>query len=598
MRQQINTGYFSSLINDYRTKIAEDAGIVDIVTFAEAGWGLGFELFPMQRFVLKAFYGLPLDGADRSIPLYDELNQKLLGTYTEAEMMDFLIENRRTNLKRYIPGQTRRELLLVCGRRASKSNMVSLICCYEAYRMIKLGNPQSYFGFPSGAEIDITTVASVDEQAATLFNMIKTRAIDCPVLKERIQGSTQTYFSLLTDDDVRSGRDASIRVYCGGAGSASLRSKNNLIVVMDEAAHFSKVGRGSLYEVWQTLTPSVATFVPPGSSRGEGKIITLSSPFAKSGLFWEKFRESFNYPEDILMFQMYTSMINLRTDSAFLRSEQRKNRDLFRCEYGGEFSDTIEGWIDSDALEKAVDRTRAYNILKGDPKTAYFMGIDFGGKNDGTSVAIVHREGETILLDYIDVYYSAESDVWDSAVPYYREVNRAFADEEIIPMNRFADEIKLLCEKFNVVDGWFDQFNGYGLLELLKERKLSQFTMRNVSSSLNVQVYQTAKALINTGLLRLFDHPVLIPELAQLEERKDGASMVVEAPQRSGYHDDISDALARAVWSAYNHQRQTRRISVGISGTRAGAGTASYRAFHLDRFKKHGENPRAFATFR
>jgi len=599
MNKKINTGFLSNLVNDYRSKISEDTGIADIVTFSEANWGLSFNMFPMQKFILKTYYGLPLDNTEKSIPLPDELNQKTLGWFTEVEMMDYLIENKRTNIKEYVPGQTRRELLLVCGRRASKSNIVSLVCDYEAYRMIKLGNPQAYFGFPSGSEIDITTVASVDDQAATLFNMIKNRAIDCSFLKDRIQGSTQTYFSLLTDDDIKSGRDASIRVYCGGAGSSALRSKNNLVVVMDEAAHFSKVGKSSLYEVWQSLTPSVATFVPVGKTLGEGKIITLSSPFSKSGLFWDKYRESFDYPEDILMFQMYTAMINIRVDSAFLRSEQRKNKDLFRCEYGGEFSDTVEGWVDPEVLETVVDKNRNYNFMKGDPRTAYYMGIDFGGKNDGTSVAIVHREGESIVLDYVDVYYSASSDVWESVVPYYKDVNRTFSAEEIIPLNLFADEIKRLCEKFNVVEGWFDQFNGYGLLELLKERKLNQFVMKNVSSTLNIQVYQTAKSLINTGLLKLFNHPVLIPELASLEERKDGASMIVEAPQRNGFHDDISDALARAVWAAYNSKKdQTKKVAIGIVGTRSGTGTASYKAFQLDRFKKHGENPRSFGKFR
>ena len=183
---KINTGFLSNLVTEYRSKISEDAKIVDIITFSEASWGLNFTLFPMQRLILKVFYGLPLENTEKNIPLPDELNTKILDWFTETEMMDYLISNKRINLVNYVPGHTQRELMLCCGRRASKSNIISLICGYEAYRLIKMGNPQAYFGFPNGSEIDITCVAGVDEQAATLFNMIKNRALDCSFLKGRI----------------------------------------------------------------------------------------------------------------------------------------------------------------------------------------------------------------------------------------------------------------------------------------------------------------------------------------------------------------------------------------------------------------------------
>lgn len=591
---RVNTSYFNGLINDYRSKILEDTGIVDIITFSEANWGLCFSLFPAQKFILKVTYGLPLDDGPPTIPVPDELNTRILYNFNEVEFMEFLIETKRINIKEYIPGKTRRELVLVCGRRASKSNIVSVISDYEAYRMIKMGNPQKYFGFPSGQEINITAVATNEEQAGTIFKMIKNRANDCTYLGGRIQGDTQTSFSMFTDDDIRAQRDASIRVICGGAASSALRSKNNLIVIMDEAAFFAKYGKGNGYMVYNALTPSVASFVPMGKTEGEGKIILLSSPFSKSGLFWDKYCESFDYPDDILMFQMYSSMINIRLDSGLLRSAYRQNKDSFKCEYGGEFSDTVESWIDPESLDAVVDKERNFNLLAGDPGVSYYMGIDFGGKNDGASIAITHKENETIILDYAEVYYGSNSDIWEGVLPYYSEVNRAYANEEVMPMNKLADEIKTLCEKFNVVEGWFDQFNGFGLNEFLKERGLTQFEAKNVSQQINIQVFQTTKVLINSGLCKLFDHPVLIPELTSLEEKKDGQRMSVEAPARAGFHDDISDAFCRAVWTAYNSKKDSKKkVTLGVSGPRSGSGgTASYKAYHYGKMKSHGENPR------
>ena len=594
MQQKVNTGYIQDLVNDFKRNEISKTDIVDIITFAESSWGLNMnqehmKLFPMQKFILKAFYSLALDDTKKYIPLQDEMNTKTLGWFTEQEMMDYLISTRRTNILQYDVDKPKRNLTLCCGRRASKTNITSIICAYEVYRMIKLRNPQMYFGFPEGNEIDITAVATVDEQASVLFQMIRNRIFGCQFFNGRIDDDTKVSFSLKTDADIEAGRCGSICVYCGGAASKALRGKNNLVVVMDEAAHFVNSGPGSMEQCYAAVTPSVASFVPDGKTIGEGKVIILSSPLSKSGMFWDKYCEAYDYPDDALLFQMYSSMINIKIDQAFLRGEQRKNKDLFRCEYCAEFSDTISCWCSPDSIEKATNKARTENRLKGDPGVAYFMGIDFGGKNDGTSLAICHKEDDSIVLDVADVFYSSSSDVWDSSLPYYKQCNRIFAENDVIPLNKLADLIADLCGKFNVVEGIFDQYNGYGLLELLKERKLNQFEMKVVSQQFNLQTFQITKELINTEKLLLFNHPVLIPELASLEECRNGSSMVIHAPQRLGFHDDISDALARAVYLAYNSKKaSSKKMTIGSVLNNGVIPKTSYRTWQLNRARQFG----------
>jgi len=82
-----------------------------------------------------------------------------IGRFTEQGFMDFLIETGRTNLKEYIPGMTKRELVLCCGRRGSKTSIASIISNYEVYRLLKMNNPQAYFGFPNGSEIAVCTTS-------------------------------------------------------------------------------------------------------------------------------------------------------------------------------------------------------------------------------------------------------------------------------------------------------------------------------------------------------------------------------------------------------------------------------------------------------
>ena len=584
--QRINTNYFQNLANEYKVSLNNDE-VVDVITFATANWGLNFKLFPVQRFILKCIYGMELDDQDKDIPIPDLLNSKQIGIYTESDFMKFLIDERRTNLTHYEPGNVRRQLLLSLGRRSSKSLMASIISNYEVYKLVKKGNPQQYFGFPSGQQIAITTVATTDEQATTLFDMIKARGMTCAYLKDRIVNKTQTYFNLRTDADIKNESAPSIKLLCGGSASASLRGKNNLVVIFDEAAFFMQGVKNSGEDIYNALTPSIASFTKDG--KGVGKIILLSSPFSKSGLFYNKYVESFSDEESMLMFKMYTAMVNPTVDSAFLRSEFRKNKDSFMCEFGAEFSDTITSWIDEDVLKKAiVNPNIIMNKPEGQRGKNYYMGIDYGGKTDGTSYAIVHKEGDQIILDSADVFYGASSDVWDISNSLYLNTPRDFAGFQVLPINGIADKIKQLCDRFYIIDGWFDQFNGYGLLEALKQRKLNQFRMQSMSASLNTQMFQLSKMLINSGFIKLFNHPVLIPELLTLEEAKNGGQLSVQAPRRIGFHDDISDAFCRAVWSCYNDtsKQKVHGASFGIGN--GNFGSKSYQSYQLKKMKMHG----------
>ncbi|MBP5458636.1 MAG: hypothetical protein J6Y62_00465 [Clostridia bacterium] len=583
-KNAVDTSFLVDLINSQRSRIDENTELADIVTFAEAPWGLQMKLLPMQKFLLKMFYGLPLENSGKYIPIWDDTQTKLLGTLTEQECLDFLISERRTNLTEYKPGQQRKELVLVGGRRGSKSTITSVIADYEANRLLRMKDPQAHFGHPKGQEICITTIATTERQSKTLYDMIRAKALACPYLKDRMRTSSDMEFSFATETDDEYGFKPSIVVQCGSPLGGTLRSSNNLIVVMDEAAFFPVTGKSSGESVYSAFTPTISTF------KGEGKIILLSSPFSKSGLFWNRYCESFNNPDSILMFQFYSALMNPNQDPELLTMAKKQDKVKFGCEYGGMFSDTVCAWIEKDSLASCVKDPRTTNLPRGEKGQVYYMGIDYGGKNDGSAVAIVHKEDDDIVLDYADVFYCKKSDVWKSTSNAYSQASAVFGDQDVIYPSMLADVIKKLCDQFDVIGGWFDQYNGLGLYELLRERHVSSLEMKALSASLNLQMYQTLKSLINVGKVRLFNHPVLIPELETLEERRDKSLAVVEAPQREGFHDDISDAFAIAVYSAYNSKKGGGRVkTIGVAGTRGmGVSDASYKVHRFKKFKLHG----------
>ena len=72
--------------------------IKPIIDYIESSWGLGWNLFPVQKFILKCFYGLPLDAVNRTIKVYDD-KFNLIDTLTEMEYLHHLSKENRTNLR-------------------------------------------------------------------------------------------------------------------------------------------------------------------------------------------------------------------------------------------------------------------------------------------------------------------------------------------------------------------------------------------------------------------------------------------------------------------------------------------------------------------
>ena len=155
------------MANDPLISLAEsflsgnNESVVDIITFVEAPWGLNFKLFPAQKFMLRCYYGLPLDGISKTIEVPDIVNEKILFKFTEVEFLQWLYEEGRCNTNT-VEGKTFRELILVIGRRSGKSTIASCISNYEMYKLIKRGDPSDYYNFPPDTQVAILNVAPTD----------------------------------------------------------------------------------------------------------------------------------------------------------------------------------------------------------------------------------------------------------------------------------------------------------------------------------------------------------------------------------------------------------------------------------------------------
>jgi len=612
------------------------AEIADIITFIESDWGLGQTLFPVQKVILKAHYGIPLDDVPEGMdegqlellehhkllklaqvenPLIDPTaNEKYLIRYilrkhihvtdfrkhpipdvaewmSEAEYLRHLYAEGRSNIAEVIEGQERREMILSVGRRSGKTTISACIAAYETYKLLSKGNPQQFYGLPDGNTIQLISVATDKDQAGLLYRDVAKYFAQCEFFRTYQANATQSFARFQTPSDIeRHGRyadnpnasAASINVTFRSCIAKGLRGAGNIVIILDEVAHFTDGGQSSADEVYQAVKPSLAAFTEKNPYNKaepigpvEGRMILISSPLGRQGKFYEQFQIAMRggkASQTMLAIEAPTWEVNPTIPAEFFESEYVKDTNMFFTEYGGKFSDRTLGWIeDARDLLNCVDpnlkpRTR------GLPRAPYFIGLDVGLVNDGTAVAIGHIEQEKIVLDYIDQIKAGEGE---------------YANYERLEFEDVSKWIHDLSRKFLIDEGMFDQWAGIPLEQALLKKGLKQIKATHFTQVLNSQVFRNFKDMLFDSRLVLYDytdeqreklrdkegkapdHMPYLTELLTLQADYRSKYVVnVSAPNIAGAHDDLSDALVRMVWLA--SQKLSNRAYIAGRGRQTG----------------------------
>lgn len=589
----------SDLCTNYITTAKlKDEAEKNVIEFAEAPWGLGLgsspelpSLYPVQKYILKAAYNIPLENTDKRIIIKDRFNEQERFRFTELEYHHFLYEEGRVNLKEITgdPKDFRPNVVLVIGRRGTKSSTISILTCFETYRLIKKISPQQYYHIMPDQEIRISSIATNQEQAAELFRMITGHLERAEYFKKYRNKPTLNYMQLNTqrDLDQYNGHRPSIRIVASPCSARGIRGRNNIIVILDEMAHFfedqSSVDRSD-EGIYEAVTPSVARFNSPEGDP-HGRIICISSPAGRRGKFFEMFQRSMEPDcKDLLMIRAPTYEVDSTLSSKFLRAKYADNPNSFDSEFGAEFSERRTAWIENEQVLKM-------NIIPGlkmkpvsYERIPHFMGIDVGLKEDGTAIAIGHivrkewsgGARDCIELDYCEVRYSEN------------EGKEYFSPEEM------AEWILTFKDKFFIVKGVIDQYYGMSVLPVLHSKGFKQIETVHFHRELNSQVYQNLMSKMLDGSLRIpedEEHEVngrkikelpLIKELLTLKATMHSKYMIsVEAPEVKGMHDDLSDAYSRMVWEATQYMNSGGGTRNVVTSQSAGASAMSYRRYYL-----------------
>jgi len=624
--------------------------IFSVLEYIEQPWGINLHtLFPAQRFLVKLYYHLPLDdfipsNPNKRIQIKDMFGEKVLYEFTEQQYLEYLYNEGRCNISEQ--DHERRQLVLALGRRSGKTALSGIFASYELYRLLNLYNPQQYYGLPNGNKIQIISVATDKDQAGLLYSEVTSHLAKCDYFKPYVVNITQGWVNFRTPFDIEkygatlrqqdgkfvsfSGK-TTIRVTFKSCIAKGLRGAGNVVVILDEVAHFQDKGGSSAKEIYDAITPSVAAFSRKDPETGlpaedpvtgekadvEGRIILISSPLGRSGKFYDLYDQAMRGgegSENLLAVQAPTWEVNPTIPSKYYKEKYHEDPVTFATEFGAQFSDQAVGWIErKEDLLACVDPARR-PVTRARPRAPHQMGVDVGLvgglTGDGTGIAITHIEQDRIVLDYHELWMAGTD--WRDTNPhlgteYPTPYAKVLADEARLDFDELTNWIMALCKRFHITAGLFDRWNGLPLEQSLHKRGLKQFKAEFFTRDMTSKLYQAAKMFMFNEQLALYDWPIpergkdgqdphsgLIAELFSLQAKQISKNIVlVEAPKKKGAHDDLSDALIRAIWlSAETMMNQKHAARYGGVHRPHTPTAMTLKRYHAVRARKHGHGDR------
>jgi len=532
-----------------------DSGIVDIITFCNSPSllnlpGNKFILWVGQRAILKVFY-MGTRGNEH-LELTDEEWQWLYD-----KQLDNVIRRLKKMRDGCNPGEVNfvfHELHLALGRRSSKTIMTSIIVAYEAYKLIKLGDPYEFYGIPVDEEIAIINVANSQNQANRLFSQIKARIRNGPFFNGRVDGdATASMIRLFTDVDLekRESQEANLSVegsivlVCGHSNPDTLRGYSAIAILFDELAFYDENPKVSGSGFYNALKPSVGKF----HDFGDGRLVEISSVDAPSGIFYEIWRNGQSEEDEfkgVLSFRLATWDINpdLSYNCDFMAQERARDPDAFAIEYGSMWNarGVLKTYFARDMVDNAV-KPFMFMQSVGDRQMEYFAHLDPAATRDNYALVIVYRaryvtnRGEKrwrVCLAYHQLWKPTSTGALD-----FKSI-----DTEVVE----------ICRRFRPLSVTYDTWNSVHSIDFVKSKGLYVRQM-SFSRGAKAVYFQNLEDLMNRDELWLYHDDMLYGELVNLKFRPTMRGVSINKDEKSDFPtDDLADCLAGASWAAVGRQ--------------------------------------------
>lgn len=312
---------------------------MDIIQFAQDT--LGLKLFPVTKFILKTLYGIPLDTVD-TFTVHTDWTRTHSTQFTEAQYLAFLHAEGRANFGTLHTEAKVRELVLVAGRISGKSLIAQIVLAYEAAQLLAKPDPQAFYGLSLSSTIGLQAFCATKALANILNVKLQSSVAQIPTLHSLKVGQTLSYTSFRSNQ-----AEVAVKLSAKPCQTKSLRGTANLVVVLDDLAHYFDHGQNISDTIYFALRPSTSCMSPKGPdgmtpiAPVESRVLSMSTPLYASGMLHKLFTLSFQHPEDMLCLQIPSWEMNPSLPAEELAKYHARDPRLFDIEYGAQFLDPL-----------------------------------------------------------------------------------------------------------------------------------------------------------------------------------------------------------------------------------------------------------------
>jgi hypothetical protein len=427
--------------------------------------------------------------------------------------------------------------LFLTGRRSGKSRTAAVIGAFEA----SLAGREARL---AKGETGIVVIVSPTRSQSRIVKDYLRAIYETPLLAGEVIDETKDGFEL------KSG----VRIEILAGDFRSIRGFSVMACVVDEVCFFgydadSKVKSDT--ELVRAIKPALATL--------GGKIICISSPYARKGWAFRQYEANFsNDNATTLVWNAPSRVMNPTLPQRVVDDALAEDLAAAKAEYLGEFRDDVATFLPREVIEAVVVKGRKENQPLSGVEYRAFVDIS-GGRVDDAAIAIAHREKNPrpgaddnhniVVIDAIRRYmppFSPSEIVADMC----RELAR-WGIRRVVGDNYSAEFVKAAFESRGVsyqrctTDGF--STNG---TKVAKPKG---------------QLYLELLPRLCAGAVELLDNDLLINQLAGLERRTraGGRDIIDHGPNG---HDDIANVVAGVVDCFVVHRNRLSELAAGVVG--------------------------------
>lgn len=394
--------------------------------------------------------------------------------------------------------------LFLTGRRSGKSRIAATVAAYE-------GALAGHEDRLAKGERGVVAVCAPTKAQGRIVKDYMRAVFEAPILAATIERETSEGFELKTGN----------RIQILAGDFRTVRGFTLLAGVVDEACHFGYEAESKMSdtELVRAIKPSLATT--------GGKLICISSPYARKGWCWNQYKRHYGNPRArTLVWNCPSTTMNPTLPQNIIDDAMAEDLQAAKSEYLGEFRDDIASFLPREVIEALVVSGCRERLC--DDRTEYVAFADLsGGRGDDAALAIAHiaKTNHNIL----PTSEQARNVVVDLA----RRWRPPFNPTAVI------GEMCELLRKYRIRSVTGDNYAAEFVARAFTSNGIRYMKAEKPKSVLYIELLPR----ISSGAIELPDNPVLIDQLAALERRtRAGGRDIIDHPPNG--HDDLANVVA------------------------------------------------------